>query len=551
MFRFIDTVLTPDELYRQNKVWDFLNNFDKPIKSVFDCKIVSILNNSNHLDPIRISKINTNIKLLTDEYNFESKLTSSEKSYILDLINDTTIESLLNFSLPIKTKISKHLTNPKIHDNFEFQTILLSDTSLFKFETLLFDNNVLVSYNKNESFSKYLYKNLLHYFNVSSLDELDSFSEDWRIKLLKLIRLFNFNNFIVTNLFYENTIKFNEEVFDVSFVPKYDVNSINPKYLPEKEVFNRKNINYYETFNPKHTEIIPTEYRILFKTFPFKNGFYINHKSGQIKYIDYPTNKNESTKYYISDICNIKNIDYALSSVAEILSTKELMSFIIYSSDLKHQGLALMILRIKIGSIWKMDNLFTITLPWLNDVFGWCKIACNNDKIILPLNNPVSERTRNYIKLIKHIEDVAENKLDVSFLCSGYLIPPYESKSIFDSLTTDCQKYIFSILLLQEYHTNDLYEYILQLNPEFHSIKEFDFNEYEHLMKRSSISVTDDNSNIKLLESGNEMFICSPLNCMEKYRFTDDRLNQLVLDPFHIELNSIETCRYISLLLNI
>lgn len=551
MFRLIDTVLTPDELYRQNKIWDFINNFNKPIKSIFDCKIVSILNNSNKLDPIKISKIHSNLTQLMNEYKFDKKLTSSEKNYISDIINNSTIDDLKYFSLPVKKKISKHISNPKIESSFEFQVTSLTDSSLYKFETLMFENKTIVLYNNGESFSNYLYKNILFYFDVSSIDKLDFYSEDWRIKLLRLIDLFKFNNFMVKKLFYENTIEFDGDVFDVSFIPKYDVNSINPEYIPQNDVFTIDNINYYERLEPKTTKIIPTEFRILFKTFPFKNGYYVNYKNGQIKHIDYPKWKNESTKFYVSEICNMNNIDHAISSVSKILSKKDLMSYIIYSSNLKHQGLALIILRMKIGSQWNMENLFNIELPFLNNVFGWCKIGCNNDKIILPLKNPTSERTKNYVNLIKHIENVAENKLDVSFLCSAYLIPAYESKSIFDALTTDCQKYIFSILLLQEYNTNDLYEFSLQLNPKFNSIKEFDFNEYEHLMKKSPINISKDSSKTKLLKAGHEMFYCSPLNCMEKYRFVDEKLNNLVLDPINIELNNIEFSRYIFLLLNI
>lgn len=551
MFRFIDTVLTPDELYRQNKIWKFINDCNKPINSLFDSKIVSILNNSNKLNPIKIGQIYNNLPKLLNDFKFDNKLTMHEKNNILDILNNSSINDLNYFSLPKKIKISNHVSTPKIENEFEFQTSNLSDSSIYKFENLLFDNKIILSYNNGESFSNYLYKNLLNYFDVSKIEDLQENFEDWRIKLIKLIELFKFNNFIIKSLFYFDTVKFNDEVLDVSFIPKYDVNTLNSEYITMNDDFNLQNVKYYDTFDVKNTKIIPSQYRILFKTFPFKNSYYINYKTGQIKHIDFPKYKNESTKFYISEICNINNINYALFSISKLISKRELMSFIIHASNLKHQGLALLVLKIKIGNKWYMENLFKIELPFLNNVVGWCKIECNVNKIILPLKNPYTLRTENYINFIKHIEKVAENKLDVSFLCSSYLIPAYESKAIFDNLVTDCQKYIFCLLLYQEYNTIDLYEFMSNLNPKFNPIEEFDYNSYEHLMKKSPINISKIIKKNKLLDDGNEMFYCSPLNCMEKYRFVDERLNSLVVDPINVELSNIEISRFISLLLNI
>lgn len=539
-----------NQLIRQNRIWNLINDPNEKPKSIFDCKVMSILNNSNFIDPIISSKIyNVLEQILNSNINFEELLTIDQKTKLNEFIDNVQVKNLKYFSLPVKSKISKNFTTPKIQNTFEFQNETSFNTSLYNFENLMFDNNVKIQYNNGESFSAYLYKNILNYFNIDSIQESEYLQPDWRLDLAKLLKLFKFNNYLAKQMFYNNVVMYDNEKYDVSFVIKYDVESLNSKPIVDQRLDYNSLIKYYETFDPANTKNVPKEFRSIFKTFPFKNKYYINYKTGSITFIDYKKNYKLSTNLYISDICNIKNINHAISAVAENVSTKELMSYIIHSSVLKHQGLALIILKQKIGNIWKHKDLFEINLPFLNNIFGWCKLSCNNMQILLPLENPSTNFTNEYVKLIKYIEKCASSKLDVAFLCSPYLLPAYESSLVYKKLTTDLQKYIFITLMLQEFQSNEFFEYMHRLKPSFSQTQQLELLPFEHLLKKTPATIHLKPKYNNLIESGSEMFYCTPLTCMEKFEFTNDRLNALVNDE-KIEMLDKEQCRYIALLLN-
>lgn len=586
--------LTNAQLKRQQKLLQFIRNPDLRPETRNESVQLAILNNSNLLDAVTVAIIYKSLNLFKKNFKFHLGQAPSavEISEIKRYLSKYDVTNLTCFPLTNYYNIKMDRFAPvRNFSKIKFDTAPLSRFTTFDFERALFGNNVKVRANERVNISKYLYMNLQNYLTQDgkiSSSELDKSpppppsslpqpyggdgAKNWRFKILKFIELFDFNDKFTVAMFKFDKIMYKGVQYDVSFVPKYDLTKLQLQLVNGRdlgEIYTGPFIRFYDNeFKPNTTTyatILPAQ-RSIFKIFPFKSGYFVDFGTGIVhRVLDVARVSNASTNAYISNTCDVGNLEESIASLARILSFDEVFSAAVYSENLKRQAIALLILRHKNnGGHLIINETIVFPLPQLNDILGWVKWTIEKPKIVLP----IPFRTANtpmYINLIRDLSLASMTKIDVAFYCSNFFVPCCEFKTIFDALANDSEKYVLLTLVLQQFPNADIYRYREQLQPTFHfsemSAATFRQREskYENFIKRTPHLVqsehnTDRNyDNMRLVDANSEMLYCTPLNCPERYKFHDDRLNALIEsdsdhDPFdrlRITLAPMELSRFI------
>lgn len=458
-----------------------------------------------------------------------------------DLKNEKTRERIRNFLKSVNIEIGTTLMLPKKLPILTLQpepipsytkildTTVISPVNIGDFEYLCFKNKIRFRYLKDSNFATYMYQNILNYLNAGSSDELIG-NQSWQAQLALLIEATDFSDYAAMQAFYDDTISYRGVSYDTSFVPKYDVKSLEPQDPMNTHINDARMIDYYYSLDERRTSKVPINMIGIFLTFPFKNGHYIR-PTGKIVHLKLKSyNTLQSSRIAISNLCDMYDIESAIESAARTIPLDDAIYYAVYSKNLKEQSIALLILRRLIGDVLTIGEEH-INIPSEINVLSWTKKSCNNQKLVLP----IQIQDRNYKIYLELIQDIAASccdKLTASLICSNYFIPEIHITEIYSFLTNDAEKYILFTLILQEYRIESYYLALKNLKPNFgRSI--IDLSRYEpnnRLYMDTIITDRLDTMSEPLLlpsDINSDVNICSPYSCPEMYEFTNPQLNDL------------------------
>lgn len=510
-----DVPLNAEQIENQKIVWSVLKNVNK-----YD----NIINNNYALDkklfikhkaiailqrryPVNVCKLKKNFRTLQEifhKYNlmnftdFDIATNIQTKENLsLDIRNILRSTKLIEYDtiyLPIeKTNILPFLLNftekNQKNDVFKFSLKPISNVSLFEFENFAFNNNVLFQYYEGVSFSSYFVQNTLHMFNVKNIKDLEK-NEAWQAKLTVFIDKMSFNDSIVMEAFYNDIVTgIDLKMYNVDFVPKYDVIKIKPKSRQnmlcskrqtlcdsEKCVNNVEMIyenemrQYWLTFDEKHTKIVPKRYLSIFYAFPFKNGHYVR-PNGRVVFIDFACKIRKSVDFSLKNICSLDSLYETIENISSRISLNELVFTLINSSSLIESAIAMMVLRnILKGNDFTLkssnNEVETIKIPLFNEILKWLNITCLatqltsknsfNNSIILPKGDTTNRKNfrtvDDTVSMIKDIVRIAKNVKSVDFICSSFMILECDIRFVYEKLTSNEELYVFYTLLMQNYN---------------------------------------------------------------------------------------------------
>lgn len=131
--------------------------------------------------------------------------------------------------LPLQPPVFAVVPNPLPVRHRPIETIPCRGphASLYDFERLAFNNRTIHRYYSDTDFAAYLYQNLLYSLDASDVSQLATDSS-WQARLAVLLWRIKLNQLCAFAAFYENRIVCDGEEHDTSFVPYYDVRSIQP-----------------------------------------------------------------------------------------------------------------------------------------------------------------------------------------------------------------------------------------------------------------------------------------------------------------------------------
>lgn len=568
MFTLRDTFTTNEEYDRQ-KIVERIILFDNKTPTTLLEKKAAAINGHKSINPVMQTKIFKNLQYIRNIFdNDESKLINDPKVKIQinDYLKTISLEYKDVLSLPKKIPIFAQppTSIPKYSQQLEI--VQCNQVHIPDFEELCFKNKTKFRYLPNTNFAVYVYQNLLHYLNLNCPTELADKEDDpelcWRSKLAMLIRDVNFNESLTKAMFRDDTITFNNQLFDTSYVPKYDVDSLIPQkpisYIDDDDdtIVDRDYIKYHESLDVMREKFVPTEYINIFLVFPFKNGCYID-PSGQIIYLNLPLSPppKKSARLLIEN-CNMYDIENFIDQNVRLISLDDAIYNAVYAKNIQHQSVALLILRRLVGDVLTLNSL-KINIQNELVILSWIRTTCVDKYTIIlpPIYKTSSSSSSLYVSLIKDIAQSAHDKLSAVMLCSRYTLPEVDISNVYQMLTSDAEKYVFFTLLLQEYN---IYIYKIardELSPNFGRRTNGDLlANYEpsyRLYQDTTITDRLDTLTQPLVlptDVNEAVNICSPYKCGDLYKFTNPQLHALVVDG-DVSLDDKQMSAFISLYL--
>lgn len=496
-----------NEWARLNLIWDTICNETKqnryPSLSVND--VINIRKLVRAIVPFYFD-INLKLVSILETHNILHMMRLSQHELMIKGISSKMRKEILNLynNQPTNVNVFRIKFKPPVHNAYipiahisgktiDLPVKQITDKSLFAFERLAFGNRIKYSLYKNEDFASYFYYNTLYSFQI---DEKDLENDNrWQSRLSTLIQTTNYDSGIALAAFYKNKITFKGTNIDTSYVPKYPINEVRKAQNLLKEAIDitidtctsrdcnnilsieSDSIFYREQLDVKTTLKIDTRHCGFFRTFPFKDGHWIDYKTCTIQMVSVFYNKDTYHNSLIQDV-NLMLFSANRDAMAEECSLEhslyEVLSYATYC-NLEQQAMCLMILRKMVGNYLILNNI-TIELAFSNETMSRLRKYCANNvctrfnKTILPslvtfpiesvfvLQNNKS-KILEYVNMIVTIANTCVSSLQCSYICSNYYIPETMYASIFKQLKTPEQLYTFFTLCLQENNKTMYREY--------------------------------------------------------------------------------------------
>lgn len=518
------------ELIRQKRIYDLIinpknilvDNFDKLAASILDLPVY---------DPLVVSNFFFDPKKTYEKINFDNLPLNSET--INELQKIATQEPDIwkqTFKFP---KPFNLFDNSNV--NFKNEHLLKKSeiSSLYEFERIFFNNEIISDFINIENFANYLKTNLIYYLQ----NHPNSKMQEHMYQILENTE--NDNNLAV-DMFYESQIEYGGKMYFTNTIKKYNVKALEnlnlnrPKY---DQIQIEKTLKYVTSTVLNENTEIPLEHLKFYKIFPFQKGKIVE-SDGKIKYLNISKPKRINVETTIKAICNERDLESAIYSLTFNESYDEILSFAVHAENINHQGIALLTLRGIVGNILTF-NSYSFKLPTLNDVLMWIKLKCEETNTLVLPKSKEEGNIENYVNLIKYIAYKSKSKLDVSFLVSKYFLPECYYERIFDELQTDLEKYIFCALILQNYNKFSYKKYQNNLNPVFNATEiKMSEKEMKNLESKLPIIKTNSLNNTLLIEPASLNFNMPFHPNTIYYEFSNSQLKnlckneKLILTPF-------------------
>lgn len=554
MFKLRESLATDDELRRQNIILRVLFRNVEPI-TLLEKKAAAIVRHPR-IDPLLVSKT---AKILPDVLQLlqrESDLLEPEfRNRILEMLNATEWSPEDGVLVPCKQQVyvspvtlnSQHDSDVSIH----LPLAEISRVSLVDFEEFAFNSKTLYKYYENTSFASYLFQNLIYSQNLMANKELNVLHDrtdlNWQTRLASLLYLTNVNESVAANAFYQDTVVYDKLEYDTSFVPKYDVRSIQPLTEIVPSATEQEMINYYYSFDPSETKLVPKQYLSIFLSFPFKSGYYV-HPNGSITFANLPRLNRYSLVNTFVRICDISDIEAAIENVARRVTMEDALSYAAYAKTLTAQGVALMVLKRVIG---RNDTLYLPTISTylrLNDelnMLAWMNFSCKRGRVLLPVayRTPTGDQS---LSLVRDIARSCASKLGAAILCSTYYLPELDINHVHANLQNDAERYVLYTLVLQQYSNAMFHAARNALRPIFGQSDKVDLSRYD-VSSRNYVTAIPrkDYRAIMFGADARAPLNCVSERCMDDFEFTDPQLNALTRDD-EVPLTDQQTAAYIA-----
>lgn len=464
----------PDEseINRINDVRPLLySNRDGARKSLFEKKVCSILRHCS-IDPLIQAKVYKHITEIVAMFNgdeaalCENTGMTDVRNKISKYVQTVSLEKCDRIVVPTRLLYMNSIRTYKApmpsKTIFDLQktTSKTQRLTLYDFEMLTFKGRGAAEYMHGRRFAHYLYHNINFAFQN---DDRDS----WQKGLAKVLRDTNCDDRVAFEAFYQNSVTHEGIVYDTSFVPKIDVRSLEQQRLPIASLYVKNNetmfelAKFYDSFSTKPNAVVPQSKLLVFKIFPFKNGYYIHPETGRLDQIFLPPSSSKN-KFQVnkammisSHLCDLSNIESAIASAACTVPLEDIARAAVFATNIRDAAFALSTLRyITCSEYFRIDSSHIIQLSTLNEMLSWLSLHCENHIFLLPTldQNPYSERMANvYSGLITFIASTCITMKGAAVKCSPYRLPEYLLKNVFDKLTTDAEKYVFLTILIQDY----------------------------------------------------------------------------------------------------
>lgn len=519
------------------------------------------------IDPNNMESLATTILTIPSVHTYVWSLLQSVPEIVTPVRKKDV--SKIHITIPKKLSVKTIVPDPILDKHREYEAILsdwVRPSKLSEFEYLCFNNRTQFRYMGNTNFATYMYQNILYYLQIddTSLAALslpcanDDATVPWQQKFAQLIQRINFNNTLVEQAFYDNTIQYRNITHDTSYVPKYDVRAMEPHQPIEHGVVNDSElIAYHENLNVRTVENVPANKIAIFLALPFKDGHLIK-PCGRIVRINLLTQTTRrSSRIIMQDLCNIYDLENAVENVARVLPLMHVVWHAVNASSLKIQALALLVLRRLLGNELTIDG-HTIVLADELQILSWLQWTCSSRSVVLPPVYPGIPRKMvdTCVQMIRDIVASCCSRRGASFLCSTYGIHEMLMGNVYAELKTDSEKYVFYTLILQEYPIQMYADIREKLTDIQFGCKTIDLRSiYEPFHRAYINSVVGDRVNLSSEsvlrpdEVNSDVVLCNPVDCAESYEYENEQLNALVRDePLNMDPHQISN--FIVLLLN-
>lgn len=558
MFKLRDTLPTDDEIRRQNIIRRIIFRTAEPL-TLLEKKAAAITGHPS-IDPILTAKAFKKLPEILSELRDEADLLDAEfRNRLAKTLAATRLEPNDPIILPRKKPIFVSpvtLTAPPPLAPLEIlSTRAISSVSLAEFEALAFNSKILYKYYKDTSFASYLFQNLIYSQNLMNRAQLSDLhsnaQQNWQTRLASLLYIANANERLATDVFYSDTVEHKGFEYDVSFVPKYDVLSIQPLSEIEPPASEQSMINYYYSVDLATEKVVPKRYLGIFLSFPFKSGYYV-HPNGSIVFTNLPRIDRQSVVGAFARICDVSDIEAAVENVAAQVSLDDAVSYAAYAKTLTAQGVALMVARRIVGrdTIYLPTAAISLRLDDEQNLLSWMNFSCVRGQILLPIlyGSPTGDRT---VALIRDIAASCRSKIGAAIVCSSYVVPEIDINYAHTRLVTDAERYVLYTLVLQQYPKGMYYAARNALRPEF-GTRDLDMSGYERSVRRSNVNVTPKNYRALMFsdDPGPVPNNCTTDRCLDNYEFTDPQLKALSLadddNGDEIELSEYQIAAYVA-----
>lgn len=545
MYKLRDTFPTNDERSRQHKIQKIIIG-ELPVTRV-EKLAASILNNE-YINSSRSFKLEKNIQAIQSILNTndltDDALIFEKRRPILQLVENTKFQIGDKFQLSFKSKIPTWFPEPNKQSIIQWSVLPSINVSLADFQQLLFNNKIIQPYYKNINFVDYIVTNLKYFLDIQEIEEITDNLLD-QAKLLLFIDKTDYNEYTLIRAFYDNTLTYNNVIFDTSFVPKYPVLELKHQFEPIINNDYAKEIEYWNSIDLSTIQSIPLEYLAIFMVFPFKNGFYVQ-PDGKIMKIPVKLQNRMSLINTLDSICSINDLEAILDETSKFYSIEEVLNWTLYEKSLRNVGLGILLLRRYYGNILTI-NPFKIALPTEYNVLSWLSLQCTNKNsskgIILPINDDsrhsidkLNQTAIITIALIRDIISSCQTAFGASVLCSNYCILEIDMYKVFKQLKTPTEKYVFLLLIYQYYPYYNYHRAIKALHTQVTFGRDTTIDVlklYKPSIRRyvnASIETKLSTISMEIVrpqDLNNKVVTCSPSLCPDLYEFTDPQLNEL------------------------
>lgn len=551
MFTARNNLATNEELDRQMRIQNVILKGQKP--TIFIEKKAAAVYGSPRIDIVLQSKVRKAIDVVLDfvgDEDIESCANSQMRKQILEYLRGVSLEIGDRVQLHRKLPILALHSEPIPQYQFELEVKRCDYVNIADFEQFAFNNYTKYRYLVGTTFASYLYQNILYSMNARTSEELQD-NNSWQAKLALLIDQTNFSEYVAKTVFYQDTVQYRGIVYDSSFVPKYDVNSLKHQDIVSDTITDHKLIKYWSEVDIRRIQQIPEDKMSIFRTFPFKDGHIIND-DGSITYLNAYYNPKQSVRMMIGDLCNIHDIEFAIDTAARTLDLDDVVYYAMHSKNLNQMAKALMIIRRMVGDLLTIQQIIKIKIPTEYEILSWTTHTCDMSTIVLPPNF----KSADSLLYTAQIQDIAQscfNKMGACIICSSYHLPEIYMGEVYDSLTTDAEKYVFYTLILQEYNYSMYFIARKRLNPEFGS-SVVDMSRYPKFRGQYPNTTLAERLDalteplVKPSDMSANILQCPPYKCIDMYEFSDPQLNELVTTGDTV-LNDDQLTAYITLLL--
>jgi hypothetical protein len=522
----------------QSSVWKRLlenpNGQIRETDSIFNRKI-AILNGTSHVRPAKVYKILNVLPQIKQIVKTHEQLADPEiQEKIISLMNTVFFKpGDVLYLLPkreiriftAENKVSRQSTR-----SHYFESVSSIETSLFTFEQMMFNNCVQFKYHHGTSFSNYVFQNLMNNLPDISVPDLQ-FNPTWQAKTANIINFVNFDDETVKEMFYSNNVTYNGMSLDTSFVPKYDVRSLQSTRIFKPRPFDTEMLRYRALLNPKLVTRVPKEYLSIFTTFPFVANHYVDSFNGEITYLDILPPRPEETKLFITKACSLGGIESTLYDNLN-LNVDAAVAVAAHATQLHHQANALLVLRNLLQSDVLQIRNRRIRLPTVNEIISWISLNCESEKLLLPVYH-FTRTINEKIELIRNIAQSCVSSIGCAFLCSGFHLVAIETRAVFDRLTSDTERYVFCTLLLQSFDLPHVRRYRDSLKDlQFGTLVETDMTRYRRKTNRT-IRTKEKLILVNDVVIQNAYCNLQKRICLDLYEFTNPKLAAFVNDDYY------------------